>query len=158
MTPAIQLLNKLKIVHTVHPYDHDPNYGAYGMEAADKLGLAPEIVFKTLVIELDNGKLACAILPVDKTLNLKNAAKALKSKKASMADIQKAERSTGYIKGGVSPFAQKKRLPTLVDASASDLKTMLVSGGKRGLDIEVAPQDLIHICQAISANIVNEDS
>ena len=154
MTPAIKLLNKLRIPHTVHPYEHDPNYGSFGMEAADKLGLSPELVFKTLIIELDNSTLACAILPVDQSLNLKKAAKALGAKKAAMADIVKAERATGYIKGGVSPFAQKKRLATVVDASALTLESMLVSGGKRGLDIELAPQDLINTCQAIATDIL----
>ncbi|KZY58724.1 aminoacyl-tRNA deacylase [Oleiphilus sp. HI0071] len=148
MTPAINLLNKQKISHTVHAYEHDPNHGAYGLEAAEKLGFNPEKVFKTLIIELDASKLACVIIPVAESLNLKSAAKALGAKKASMAKVEDAERSTGYIKGGVSPFGQKKRLPTIVDASAEHLETLLVSGGRRGLDIEVRTEDLLKILRA----------
>lgn len=148
MTPAIKLLNKLRIAHIVHTYEHDPNHGAFGMEAAEKLGFNPEKVFKTLIIELDSSKLACAIIPVAESLNLKSAAKALGAKKASMAKIEDAERSTGYIKGGVSPFGQKKRLPTVLDTSAENLKTLLVSGGKRGLDVEVVTQDLLKVLGA----------
>lgn len=153
MTPAINLLNKQKIPHTVHTYEHDPNHGAYGMEAAEKLGFNPEKVFKTLIIELDSNKLACAIIPVAESLNLKSAAKALGAKKAVMAKIEDAERSTGYIKGGVSPFSQKKRLATILDASAENLETLLVSGGRRGLDIEVGTQDLLKILGAKLAEV-----
>lgn len=153
MTPAIKLLTKQKIAHTLHSYQHDPNHGAYGMEAAEKLGIDPTRVFKTLIIELDSGNLACAIIPVAETLNLKNAAKALKAKKATMAKIEDAERSTGYIKGGVSPFGQKKRLATVIDESASNLQTIFVSGGKRGLDIELATNDLINTLNAKLAAI-----
>ena len=148
MTPAIKLLTKLKIAHTLHAYHHDPNHGAYGMEAAEKLGIDPVKVFKTLIIELVSGKLACAIIPVAETLNLKSAAKALGAKKAAMAKIEDAERSTGYIKGGVSPFGQKKRLATIVDESAAHQQTILVSGGKRGLDIELATDDLVQVLNA----------
>lgn len=151
MTPAIKLLTKLKVPHTVHAYEHDPNHGAYGLEAAEKLGIDPEQVFKTLIIALDSGKLACAIIPVAKSLNLKSAAKALGAKKAGMAKIEEAERSTGYIKGGVSPFGQKKRLPTILDASAGHQESIFVSGGKRGLDIEVASTDLLDILNATMA-------
>lgn len=153
MTPAIKLLIKLKIPHSVHTYEHDPNHGAYGIEAAEKLGIDPAKVFKTLIIELDSGKFACAIIPVAESLNLKNAAKALGAKKAGMARIEDAERSTGYIKGGVSPFGQKKRLPTILDASAEELQTLLVSGGKRGLDIELSTQDLLKTLGAKIAEI-----
>lgn len=153
MTPAIKLLTKQKIAHTLHSYQHDPNHGAYGMEAAEKLGIDPTRVFKTLIIELDSGILACAIIPVAETLNLKNAAKALKAKKATMAKIEDAERSTGYIKGGVSPFGQKKRLATVIDESASNLQTIFVSGGKRGLDIELTTNDLINTLNAKLAAI-----
>lgn len=153
MTPAIKLLTKLKIAHTLHAYQHDPNHGAYGIEAAEKLGIDPTRVFKTLIIELDSGNLACAIIPVAETLNLKSAAKALGAKKASMAKIEDAERSTGYIKGGVSPFGQKKRLATVIDESAANLQTVLVSGGKRGLDIELATNDLVKTLNAKLAEI-----
>lgn len=153
MTPAIKLLNKLRIAHIVHTYEHDPNHGAYGMEAAEKLGFNPEKVFKTLIIELDSNKLACAIIPVAESLNLKSAAKALGAKKASMAKIEDAERSTGYIKGGVSPFAQKKHLPTIIDASAESLERLFVSGGKRGLDIEIAPSEMVRVLKAQLASI-----
>ena len=153
MTPAIKLLTKQKIAHTLHAYQHDPNHGAYGIEAAEKLGIDPTRVFKTLIIELDSGNLACAIIPVAETLNLKSAAKALGAKKASMANIEDAERSTGYIKGGVSPFGQKKRLATVIDESAANLQTVLVSGGKRGLDIELATNDLVKTLNAKLAEI-----
>lgn len=141
MTPAINIAKKHKIKITVHEYEHDPTVEAYGKEAADKLGIVPELVFKTLVVA--NGKdLFVAIVPVLKRLDLKLLAKAAGVKKVVMADIKVVERTTGYVVGGVSPLGQKKLLPTFIDSSAENFKTIFVSGGRRGVDIELSPIDL----------------
>ncbi|MCF2947862.1 Cys-tRNA(Pro) deacylase [Paraglaciecola aquimarina] len=153
MTPAINLLKKLKIEHKVHSYEHDESYDSYGLEAADKLNVQAQRVFKTLVVKLDSGALAVAILPVDKKLSMKLVAKALSAKKAEMADKLEVQRSTGYVLGGVSPLGQKKRLKTVVDDSASELPSIFVSAGKRGLEIELSCQDLTSATQGISASI-----
>lgn len=143
MTPAIKALENAKVVFSVHQYEHDSNAPSYGLEASEKLGVATEKVFKTLVTSLDSGDLVVAIIPVDKKLNLKAVAKVSKAKKAKMADPLDVERSTGYILGGVSPLGQKKRLKTLLDDSAQAQSTIYVSAGRRGLEIELAPSDLI---------------
>lgn len=122
-------------------YAHDPACASYGLEAAEKLGVDPERVFKTLVADL-GGELVVAVIPVEAMLGLKHLAKAAGAKKAAMADKSLVERTTGYVLGGVSPLGQKKRLRTFVDASATAHATILVSGGRRGLDIEIAPADL----------------
>lgn len=142
MTPAITLARQRRVTHQVHEYLHDPGAASYGLEAADKLGLPPGQVFKTLVVQLDSGKLAVGVLPVDRQLNLKRMARALDAKKASMADKDAVQRSTGYVLGGVSPLGQKKRLPTVIDASAEQLDALYVSAGRRGLEISLAPADL----------------
>lgn len=142
MTPAVNLLKKAKVKHQVHEYNHDPQHQSFGLEAAEKLSLNPAQVFKTLVVKLDSGGLACAILPVNHMLSMKALAKALGFKKAEMADKVEVQRSTGYVLGGVSPLAQKKRLPTIIDHSAQDFATIYVSGGRRGLEIEIAAGDL----------------
>lgn len=142
MTPAINLVKKLKLNFTIHEYEHDPNSQSYGLEAAEKMGVNPAHVFKTLVVQDDNDKLAVAIVPVEQMLNLKKIAKAIGSKKATMADPKLVERTTGYMLGGVSPFGQKKRLPTVIDITAKDLLTLYVSGGRRGLELELSPEDL----------------
>ncbi|BDD88289.1 Cys-tRNA(Pro) deacylase [Desulfofustis limnaeus] len=142
MTPAINEAKKQKIPFTIHQYQHDPNHPSFGMEAAEALQLEPARVFKTLVIQLDNGKLAVAVLPVSEMLNLKRAAAACGTKKAELADKAVAEKSTGYVLGGISPLGQKKRLSTLIDKTATDHHTIYVSGGRRGLDIELRPADL----------------
>jgi len=153
MTPAIKLAQKQKIPHTIHEYAHDANHASYGLEAAEKLGVSPSQVFKTLVVELDNKILAVCVIPVSHSLNLKAAAKAANSKKTVMADKQDVQRSTGYVLGGVSPLGQKKRLKTLIDDSAKQFDTIYVSAGKRGLEIELAPQDLQSLCGAEFADI-----
>ena len=153
MTPAVNLLKKRKIDFKLHLYEHDPNHPSFGMEAAEKLDLDPARVFKTLVVSMDSGALAVAILPVDQQLNLKSLAKSLGTKKVAMADARLVQSTTGYIVGGVSPLAQKKRLKTIVDDSALLQSTVLVSGGTRGLEIEIAAQDLIALCSAASASI-----
>ena len=158
MTPAIQQAKKAKIQFTVHEYQHDPRNEAYGVEAAAALGIEPSRVFKTLLVAIDgdNKKLAVGIVPVAGLLNLKQLAKALQAKNVEMADPKLAERVTGYIVGGISPLGQKKRLPTVLDDTALTFASIFVSGGKRGLDIELAPQDLIRLCQGIAAPIARD--
>jgi len=145
-------LSKAKVEFTTHAYDHDPAAKSYGLEAAEALGLAPEQVFKTLLVEVD-GKLTVGVVPVDKQLDLKAIAAAAGGKKAVMADPAAAERTTGYVVGGISPIGQKRALPTVVDATATDHDTVYVSGGRRGLDIGLAPKDLIAITNARTAPI-----
>ncbi|NVD07184.1 Cys-tRNA(Pro) deacylase [Vibrio sp. JPW-9-11-11] len=144
MTPAINLAKKKKVVHTIHQYEHDPRAESYGLEAAEVLGQNPAKVFKTLLFSLngDAKNLAVAIIPVDQKLNLKLAAKAAKAKKADMADPDIAQKTTGYVVGGISPLGQKKALPTFIHSSAQEQETMCVSAGKRGLEIELSPRDL----------------
>jgi Cys-tRNA(Pro)/Cys-tRNA(Cys) deacylase len=152
MTPAINAAKKAKIKYTVHEYDHDPAAPSFGVEAAEKLGVPPERVFKTLVVDA-GGSLAVAVVPVLLKLDLKAIAKALGAKKAAMAEVKVVERTTGYVVGGVSPLGQKKRLATVLDASAQGLDTLFVSGGRRGLDIELAPADLAALTRASFASI-----
>lgn len=145
MTPAINALKKSKVPFTVHEYTHDPAAPAYGLEAAEKLGYPPEQVFKTLLVAMegDARRLAVGIVPVHQSLDLKAMASALNVKKVTMAKPEDAERATGYIVGGISPLGQKKRLPTVLDASAERQESILISGGRRGLDIELSPQALL---------------
>jgi Cys-tRNA(Pro)/Cys-tRNA(Cys) deacylase len=151
-TPATVALSKAKVEFTTHTYDHYPAAKSYGLEAAEALGLAPEQVFKTLLVEVD-GKLTVGVVPVDKQLDLKAIAVAAGGKKAVMADPSAAERTTGYVVGGISPIGQKRALPTVVDATATDHDTVYVSGGRRGLDIGLAAKDLITITNARTAPI-----
>ncbi|EGB14381.1 ybaK/ebsC protein [Pseudodesulfovibrio mercurii] len=152
MTPAINAAKKAKIPYTVHEYEHDPAAPSFGVEAAEKLGVSPERVFKTLVVDA-GGTLAVAVVPVLLKLDLKAVAKALDAKKAAMAEVKVVERTTGYVVGGVSPLGQKKRLPTVIDESALACGTMFVSGGRRGLDIELAPNDLAGLTRASFAPV-----
>ncbi len=142
MTHAINAAKKAKITYTVHEYDHDPSSDSYGIEAAEKLGISKERMFKTLIVKYGSKELAVAVVPVSTMLNMKLFAKAIGAKKASMADAANVERSTGYVLGGVSPLGQKKRLKTIIDFSAENYPTIYVSAGRRGLDIELKPQDL----------------
>ncbi|MBD1574998.1 MULTISPECIES: Cys-tRNA(Pro) deacylase [Vibrio] len=147
MTPAINLAKKKKIAHSVHQYKHEPSAASYGLEAAEALGQDPAQVFKTLLFCL-NGEaknLAVAIIPVENKLNLKLAAKAAGGKKAEMANPDIAQTVTGYVVGGISPLGQKKALPTFIHSSAQGFDTICVSAGKRGLEIELAPQDLANL-------------
>lgn len=148
MTPAVKLAEKQKIHFNLHQYQHDPSSPSYGLEAAEKLGIDAHRVFKTLLAQLDSKVLVVAVIPVSCQLNLKNLAKAAGAKKATMARPEEAERSSGYLLGGVSPLGQKKRLKTFVCESAQALDLMCVSGGKRGLEIELSPQDLQRLTQA----------
>ncbi|WP_038173039.1 Cys-tRNA(Pro) deacylase [Vibrio pacinii] len=150
MTPAINLAKKKKVPHEIHQYQHDSRAESYGLEAAEVLGQDPAKVFKTLLFSL-NGEaknLAVAIIPVDQKLNLKLAAKAAQAKKAEMADADIAQKITGYVVGGISPLGQKKALPTFIHQSALTQGTICVSAGKRGLEIELAPQDLAALTRA----------
>lgn len=148
MTPAINLLKKNKCEYKIHKYDHDPENTNFGLEAAEKLALDENQVFKTLLVELTPKELAVAVLPVSCQLSLKEIASGFKSKKAIMANKTEAQKVTGYLLGGISPLGQKKRLRTIIDKSANNFNTIFVSGGKRGLDIEVKPEDLIKILNA----------
>ncbi|WP_317931065.1 Cys-tRNA(Pro) deacylase [Halioxenophilus sp. WMMB6] len=143
MTPAINLAKKFNIAYQVHEYVHDANAESYGEEAAQKLGLDKARVFKTLVVANDNKQLAVAVVPVAGQLDLKKMAKALGCKKVAMADKKLVEKSSGYVLGGVSPLGQKKLLPTVLDSSANDFPTIYVSAGRRGLEIELAANDLL---------------
>ena len=142
MTPAVNYLKKAKIKHKIHQYDHDPASKAFGEEAAEKLNVPFDQIFKTLVVLTDNKTLSVAIVPVSKQLDLKAFATVLGSKKADMADKRDVERATGYILGGVSPLGQKKKLKTVIDRSALEFKTVYVSAGRRGLQVEMSPMDL----------------
>ena len=155
MTPAINAAKKAKVQYTVHEYTHDPKAESYGEEAANALGIEPEQVFKTLLVSLngDQKKLAVAVVPVAGQLDLKAMANALKAKKVAMANPQDAERATGYVVGGISPLGQKKRLPMVVDQSAAEQTSIFMSAGRRGLEIEMAPQDLLKLTNAIFAPV-----
>jgi len=128
--------------HRIHEYSHDPGHASYGLEAAEKMGVPASQVFKTLVVALDTQNLAVAVLPVSTMLNMKQIARAGGAKKAIMAPAMDVQRSTGYVLGGVSPLGQKKRLPTYIDTSAQQFATIFVSAGRRGLEIELSPDDL----------------
>lgn len=143
-TPATLALTRAGVAFRAHTYEHDPRAAAYGLEAAEKLGLDPDLVFKTLLATVD-GSLGVAIVPVAMRLDLKAFAQALGGKRAEMADPALAERKTGYVVGGISPIGQKTPLPTVLDESAILCEHVYVSGGRRGLDLELAPDDLLAV-------------
>ena len=152
MTPAILELEAAQIAFTIHEYERSDTLHDFGVEAADKLGLDADQVFKTLLVTAD-GDQAVAIVPVSGKLALKSVGRALGAKRVEMCDPAIAERITGYVRGGISPFGQKKRLPTVIDEMALAFERIYVSGGKRGLDIAVAPEDLVAMLDAIVADI-----
>lgn len=154
MTPAVNVAKKAKIDYRIHEYEHDSTSNSYGLEASEKLGVDSKRVFKTLVVDL-GGKLAVGIVPVCFTLNMKSIAKALGVKKAEMAKAEDVMRSSGYVLGGVSPLGQKKSLKTVIDSSADEYESVFVSGGKRGLEIELKAQDLKKLTNAIFFPIAN---
>jgi Cys-tRNA(Pro)/Cys-tRNA(Cys) deacylase len=147
-TPATVALDRAGTPFTLHAYDHDPRVASYGMEAAAALGVYPDRVFKTLLATLD-GTPVVGIVPVEGRLDLKALARVLGGSRAAMADPADAERITGYVTGGISPVGQKRRLRTVLDASALDHDTIFVSAGRRGLDVELDPADLVTITDAI---------
>lgn len=145
MTPAINLLTREKIPHTVHSYVHDAQAESYGGEAVDKLGLDPARVFKTLLAAADTHELLVAIVPVSGQLDLKALATAAGCRKCAMATADAAQRATGYLVGGISPLGQKRRLRTFIDSSAQALDTVHVSAGRRGLEVALSPADLARL-------------
>jgi len=153
-TPATVALTAAGIEHTVHAYSHDPRATSYGLEAAEALGLDPERVHKTLMASVD-GTLTVAIVPVSRQLDLKALARAVGGSKAVMADPAAAQRATGYVVGGISPIGQRRRHPTVLDERALEWPTIFVSGGKRGLDLELAPADLVRVTGASTAPIAS---
>lgn len=151
-TPATIALNRAGIAFTVHEYAHDPRHESYGLEASQALGVPAERMFKTLVAEVD-GALVVGVVPVPGQLDLKALAAACGGKRAVMAQVSAAERATGYVAGGISPVGQRRRLPVLLDASAMAYATVFCSGGRRGLEIELAPADLVRAADATVASI-----
>jgi Cys-tRNA(Pro)/Cys-tRNA(Cys) deacylase len=153
-TPAVRFLEALGIAHRLHAYDFDPGDLGIGAQAAAALGIAPERIFKTLITVVDEARPVSALVPVDRTTDLKALAAAAGGKRAAMADPGHAERATGYVKGGISPFGQRQRLIAVVDASVQGLPSVYVNGGRRGLQIELAPADLIAALDARVADIL----
>lgn len=151
-TPATVRLDREGITYRLRTYEHHPAAASYGLEAARALGVEPGRVFKTLLVDTDQGA-AVGIVPVDALLDLKAIAAALGAKKATMADPRDAERTTGYVVGGISPVGQKTARPTVLDESARGFPTVLVSGGKRGLDLELSPEDLLTVTGGRTAPI-----
>ena len=153
MTPGVNAVRKSKVPHRIHEYSHDDSSESYGLEAAEKMGVPEERVFKTLVVSLDNKELVVAVVPVSTMLSMKLIAKVSGAKKAAMASKVDAERSTGYVLGGVSPLGQKRRLRTIIDSSAGNYPTIYVSAGRRGLEIELSPDDLAKLTSGEVAEI-----
>ncbi|PBC64442.1 aminoacyl-tRNA deacylase [Streptomyces sp. Tue6028] len=151
-TPATVALTDAGVAFTVHSYEHDPSHPSYGEEAAEAMGVSPERVFKTLVADVD-GALVVAVVPVAGSLDLKALATAVGGKRAAMADPAAAERTTGYVRGGISPLGQRKRLRTVLDSSAAAHATICVSAGRRGLEVELSPDDLAKLTDAVSASV-----
>ena len=151
-TTATVALERAKIPFTVHEYAHDPRHESYGREASQALGVAADRVFKTLIAEVD-GNLVTAVVPVAGNLDLKALAAAAGGKRAAMAEVAAAERATGYVAGGISPVGQRRRLPVVLDSSAMALRTVFCSGGRRGLEIELTPADLVLATNASVAAI-----
>lgn len=156
MTPAILLARHAAVPHDVLAYEHDPRAASYGLEAADRLGLDPATVFKTLVVDVEGVGLACAVVPVTGMLDLKAVADALGGRRAKLAEQQAAERATGYVVGGISPLAQRKPLPLVLDESAMLYDRIHVSAGRRGLEIALAAEDLLRLTGGVYAPVAKE--
>jgi Cys-tRNA(Pro)/Cys-tRNA(Cys) deacylase len=151
-TPATAVLSDQQVEHTLHPYDVSPDAPNYGALVARALGIGPERVFKTLIAEVD-GRLVVGVVPVTGDLDLKALAQAAGGKRGALADRAAAERSSGYVRGGISPLGQRRKLPTVVDSSALALDRMFISAGRRGLQVALAPADLIRLTDAVTATI-----
>jgi len=151
-TRATELLAKLGIAHSIHRYDHDPRHPSFGHEASEVLGVPPARVFKTLIADVD-GQLTVAVVPVSGSLDLKALAAAVGGKKAAMADPVQAEKATGYVTGGIAPLGLRRRLPVVIDESALGFPTVFCSAGQRGMEIELAPADLVAAAGASTAPI-----
>ncbi|MFE8943397.1 Cys-tRNA(Pro) deacylase [Streptomyces sp. NPDC007856] len=151
-TPATVALSSAGVDFTVHSYAHDPSHPSYGEEAAEAMGVSPDRVFKTLVADVD-GTLTVAVVPVSGSLDLKALAAAVGGKRATMADPTLAERTTGYVRGGISPLGQRKKLPTVLDDSAGTHETICISAGRRGLEVELSPAALTELTNAVLAPI-----
>ena len=151
-TPATVLLTAQRVAHELHPYDVSPDLPNYGALVAEALGVEPAMLFKTLVADVD-GRLTVAVVPVTGDLDLKALAAAAGGKRAALADRAAAERSSGYVRGGISPLGQRKRLPTVIDDSATGLERMYVSAGRRGLQVSLGPADLIRLTDAVTAKV-----
>ncbi|TFH88278.1 Cys-tRNA(Pro) deacylase [Billgrantia azerbaijanica] len=158
MTPAVKVLERDGADFQLLSYDHDPRATAYGEEAVQALALDPASVFKTLLARLDDGRLVVAMVPVRARLDLKALARAAGARKATMAEADEAERATGYVLGGISPLGQKRRLPAFLDGSAEALEAIHVSGGRRGLEIRLAPADLVRLTRARPAPLARGDT
>jgi Cys-tRNA(Pro)/Cys-tRNA(Cys) deacylase len=151
-TPATAALERARVSYTLHPYAHDSRAGSYGEEAAALLGVDPHRIFKTLIAAVDN-RLVCAVVGVSCRLNLSAVASAAGGRRAELADPAKAQRATGYVLGGISPLGHKSAIPVVVDSSATGFETVFVSAGKRGLQVELAPADLLRLTGASTASI-----
>lgn len=156
-TPAVVALTRSGVSFALHHYVHDPAAASYGLEAARAMDVEPRRVFKTLVATVD-GRLTVAVVPVDTSLDLKALAAAVGGKRAALADPAAAERSSGYVRGGISPLGQRTALPTVVDESALDFPTVYVSGGRRGFDVELDPAELVRLTGATTARIARTRS
>jgi Cys-tRNA(Pro)/Cys-tRNA(Cys) deacylase len=154
LTPAVKFLEKQGVTHTVHRYELGESHaGTYGEAVAKAIGAEPQRVFKTLIAQLDSGELVVAVVPVSSTLDLRALAAAAGAKSAAMAPPQAAEKATGYVTGGISPFGQRKMLRTFVDGSLETFPKVFVSAGRRGLQVEVDSSDLVRLCQASVAEL-----
>jgi len=152
-TPAVAALDAAKVAYTLHAYDFDDTAGPIGLQAAAAMGVPPERVFKTLVAVVDDAEQVVAMLAVDRELDLKALAKVAGGKRAAMAELAAAERATGYVKGGISPLGQRRRLRSFLDRAALEQTTIIVNGGRRGLQIELAAGDLLALTAGVAAQI-----
>ncbi len=153
-TPAVRALTAAGVPHRLHEYRHDPAVASYGLEAAQALGVEPARVYKTLVVQVDGEPtLAVGVVPVDRQLDLKSLAAAIGAKRVQLAPASTAERATGYVVGGISPLGQRQRLRTVIDETATGQESVFVSAGRRGFDVELAPEDLVTITGAVVAPV-----